>query len=536
MAATPVTQPPAADSVTGLPAGLLALLREAVGEANLKTDKDTRALYSQDVYRAGALASVVVSPTDRQQVSAVLRAASAEGISVYVRGGGMSYTDAFSPKKSPAVLLDLAGLDKVLEINAEDLYATVEAGCTWAALDEALSAEGLRAVFWGPMSGRNSTIGGAMSQGAVTFGSGRHGPSPAAALAFEVVLADGTVLRTGADAQLNRAPFLRYYGPDLTGLFSCDAGALGVKTTITLQLERRPALRDGLSFAFEDFPSLVAGVREVAQQGLATEVFGAETALARLVADDSNFRQDLRTLLQVGRAAGNPVTAVRRMLAIAAGGRRFLTDSEFTASFLAEGPDSVRLSATLRDIRRAVGKSGYEIPNTMARVVSATPFPTPGVLGPGGRRLLPLHGVMPYSRAVGLQQGFKALLEREAAAMAAHGVEAYVVYATTGASGFLWECVFYWPDEWLELHRRTLEPEMLGYLQESEARPEARALVESLRVATIDLMHEHGAAHFQIGRAYPYARDRAPEPLGLLREIKSRVDPKGLINPGALGL
>jgi D-lactate dehydrogenase (cytochrome) len=536
MAATPVTHPSAPDLSAELPAGLLAQLRELVGETGLKTDAETRALYSQDVYRAGKLASAVVSPAERGQVGDIMRAASEAGVSVYVRGGGMSYTDAFTPAKTPALLLDLGGLDQVLEINAQDLYATVEAGCTWAKLDELLAREGLRAVFWGPMSGGMSTIGGAMSQGAVTFGSGRNGPSAAAALGFEVVLADGSVINTGADAQANRVPFLRYYGPDLTGLFSCDAGALGVKTAITLQLERRPALRDGLSFAFEDFASLVAGVREVAQQGLATEVFGAETALARMVADDSNFRQDLKALLEVGKAAGNPITAVRRMLAIAAGGRRFLTDSEFTVSFLAEAPDSSRLSATLRDIRRAVGNHGYEIPNTMAQVVAATPFPTPGVLGPGGRRLLPLHGVMPYSRAVGLQDAFKDLLEREADSMKAHGVDAYVVYATTGASGFLWECVFYWPDEWPELHKQTMDAEILGYMQESEAQPEARALVESLRVATIDLMHEHGAAHYQLGRAYPYARDRSPESLSLLRDIKARLDPQDLINPGALGL
>jgi len=536
MAATPVTHPSATGASVELSGRLLSRLRELVGEGNLKTDTETRALYSQDVYRAGKLASAVVSPTDRSQVSEILRAAGAVGISVYVRGGGMSYTDAFTPEKTPALLLDLGGLDKVLEINAQDLYATVEAGCTWAALDEALAREGLRAVFWGPMSGGMSTIGGAMSQGAVTFGSGRNGPSAAAALSYEVVLADGSVLQTGADAQANRVPFLRYYGPDLTGLFSCDGGALGVKTAISLQLERRPALRDGLSFAFEDFPSLVAGVREVAQQGLATEVFGAETALARMVADASNFRQDLKTLLEVGRAAGNPITAVRRMLAIAAGGRRFLTDSEFTVSFLAEAPDSSRLSATLRDIRRAVGKTGYEIPNTMAQVVSANPFPTPGVLGPGGRRLLPLHGVMPYSRAAGLQRAFKALIERQAENMKAHGVDAYVVYSTTGASGFLWECVFYWPDDWPELHRQTMDADILGCMQESEVQPEARALVESLRVATVDLMHEHGSAHYQIGRAYPFARDRSVESLSLLRDIKARLDPHGLINPGALGL
>ena len=526
----------ASASETGLPGELLERLRAAVGDEHLQTDRATRQLHSQDVYRAGALASAVVAPANRDEVCQVVAAAVGAGVPVHVRGGGMSYTDAYLPDRAPALLLDMHRLAAIREINGHDLYATVEAGCTWADLDVALAPQGLRAVFWGPMSGHTATIGGAMSQGAVTFGSGRNGASPAAALGFEVVLADGTVLHTGADAQAHRVPFLRYYGPDLTGLFSCDAGALGVKTAITLQLERRPALRDGLSFAFDGFDQLVEGVRQVAQRGLATEVFGAETALARLVAGDSSLRQDLRTLWSVGRAAGNPLTGLKRMLAIAAGGRRFLSGSEFTVSFLTEAADRRRLAANLRDIRGAVGEHGYEIPNTMAQVVSATPFPTPMVLGPGGRRLLPLHAVVPYSAATALHASFQRLMASHAEMMREHDIDVFIVYATSGLSGFLYECVIYWPDEWLELHRRTMEPEFLAHMTESEPRPAARAAVEALRVAIVELMHEHGGAHFQLGRAYPYMRDREMPALDLLRRVKAQTDPAGLINPGALGL
>ena len=57
-----------------------------------------------------------------------------------------------------------------------------------------------------------------------------------------------------------------------------------------------------------------------------------------------------------------------------------------------------------------------------------------------------------------------------------------------------------------------------------------------MRVELIELMYRHGAAHLQIGRAYPYARDRDPGALELLRSVKRQVDPQGLINPGALGI
>jgi D-lactate dehydrogenase (cytochrome) len=60
--------------------------------------------------------------------------------------------------------------------------------------------------------------------------------------------------------------------------------------------------------------------------------------------------------------------------------------------------------------------------------------------------------------------------------------------------------------------------------------------VERLRVEIIDLMYAHGAAHLQIGRAYPYTRERDAAALELLRTLKAATDPQALLNPGALGL
>lgn len=518
------------------PDSLLAELTAALGAEHVVTDEAVRRLMSQDVYRSGELPLAVARPGSTADTSAVLAAASAAGVPVFIRGGGMSYTDAFLPDRDRAIILDMGRMAAVRDINPTDLYATVEAGCTWAALDEALKPHGVRAVFWGPMSGGTSTVGGAMAQGAVTFGSGRHGPSGANALSFEVVLADGRVVNTGSDAQARRAPFFRNYGPDVTGLFAHDAGALGVKTAITLQLEPRPGFGDGLSFACADFDDLVAAVQAVAQRGLATEVFGAETQLIRWVVGDSTWRQDLKAAWAVARSSHNRLAGAYRVGRMALAGRRFLSDAKYKVNFLTEAADGRRLALTLKDIRKAVGGRGQEIVNTMATVTRAMPFPDPMVLGPGGRRLLPLHTVVPWSAARDLHREFRALLKREAKTLAAHDIQVYLVYSTSGLSGFLYECVIYWPDEWLDLHRHTLPNEILSHMQESEPRPAAREAVEDLRLKIIDVMDAHGGIHFQIGRWYPYTRDRDDTFLNLLRELKAQVDPKGILNPGALGL
>ena len=515
---------------------VLGRLREIAGDGAVLSDLATRTLLSQDVYRSGTLPLAAVRPTTVTALRQAVAVAAASGIAVFPRGGGMSYTDAFLPTTARAIVVDTRRLDRVLEINSADLHATVEAGITWEQLDAALGPHGVRACFWGPMSGRLATVGGACSQGAVTFGSGRNGVSGQSVLGFEVVLADGRLLRTGSGGQVRHSSFFRHSGPDLTGLFAADNGALGIKATVTLALEPRPGAGDGLSFAFDDFARLQAAISAIARAGLATEIFGAESALVQMVAGPPDLRSDLGTMLAVMRAHGNVVGGALRALRIAAAGRRSLARARYLVNVLTEAPNRATLSCALRDIRRIVGNSGLEIANTVPAITRATPFPDPMVLGPGGRRLLPLHGIFPPSAVLGFHDALMALRTGWQARLEAAGVLLPVVYASVGRNGFLYEPVIYWSDEWPALHREVMRPGMLAGMKPTAPNPAARALVEELRVTIIELMFEHGAAHLQIGRSYPYLRGRDAAFSELLRAIKSKLDPANLMNPGALGL
>ncbi|MEO0574821.1 MAG: FAD-binding oxidoreductase [Pseudomonadota bacterium] len=516
--------------------GFVAQLTDIVGEANVAQSQQSRRVASQDVYRSGELPLAVVAPASTDEVSAVVKASTQAGVAVFVRGGGMSYTDAFLPDRADSIVLSTERLTAIREINAQDLFVTVESGCTWAALDEALKPHDVRCVFWGPMSGGVSTVGGAMAQGAVTFGSSKNGSSMAAAVGLEVVLADGSIAITGSAAQPNHSAFYREYGPDMTGLFCGDCGALGVKTAVTIRLEPRPNVGAGLSFSFNDFASLTEAVGRVTRHGLATEVFGAETALVKSVAGDANLKNDFGQLMTIMRGAPNAWAALKNGFKAAIGGRRFLKGSSFLVNFLAEGYDNRQLASTLQRIRHEVGDRGVEIANTMAEFTRAMPFPEPAVLGPNGKRLLPLHAVVPYSKAAGLQADVDSYLQSIKSQCEEHRVEVYVVYATCGSAGFLYETVMYWEDEWLDIHRITMSDDVLASFSEPARDDASRDLVENIRVRTIDIMYEHGATHFQIGKAYPYTRERDATSLDVLREVKRRVDPYNLLNPGALGL
>lgn len=518
----------------------LSHFRERLGDDQVLDSLEQREFFAQDVYRRGVTPQLVLRPRSTADVQTLVQVARHTRTALHVRGGGMSYTDAFLPWKSESAVVDLSGLNRIRSIEPDDLVMTAEAGCTWLQIDQALAPHGLRARFWGPMSGALSTLGGGMSQGAATFGSARYGTSASAALGFEVVLGTGEVLDTSAlsgDSEAyRRAAFFRPYGPDITGLFTADAGAFGIKTAVTLQLEPRPRARAALSFAFDDFEGLQRATAAILRSGLATEIFGLETSLAKLVAGEQGLMQDFKALLSVSRAQGSLGRALTQAGRMALAGRGFLARSQFIGNVLLEGRDARRLAADADEIRALVGRDGREVANTMAAMVQATPFPQPMVVGPGGRRLLPLNVILPHSAVTAFHKDFESLRERHQGRCQELGVLLFMVFAGIGPSCVLHEPVIYWEDEWLPLHSATLDDSLREWVKPAADHPQARDYVEALRLELVALMAKHQGAHLQIGRAYPYLQARNPIFQTRLAALKDWADPDGIINPGALGL
>ncbi len=215
-------------------------LATALGPEHVLTDAGEREFHAMDVYNAREVPIAVVRPGSVADLQAVVRTAAAAGIALVARGGGASYTDGYLPTTPDSVLVDTSRMNRIIEINEEDMYVTVQPGVTWNDMWQALKARGLRTPFWGPFSGIKATVGGSASQNSASLGSGNFGVSADAILGFEIVLASGEILRTGAHAAANGTPFFRWYGPDLTGLFCGDAGALGIKASISLRLIKDP--------------------------------------------------------------------------------------------------------------------------------------------------------------------------------------------------------------------------------------------------------------------------------------------------------
>ena len=218
-------------------------LARIVGPDAVLTSLADRQFYSLDFSEEGGItAMAVVRPKSTEEVAAVVRVANAAGIAVNTRGGGMSYTKAHVPVKPETIIIDAAGLNRVVEVNTVDRYVTLETGVRWVDLREALKDTGFRVPYLGTLSGNHATVGGGLSQNATGMGRmtlAEH------VLGLEVVLGNGDVIKTGSWTTRGTKPFYRYNGPDLTGMFLCDSGAFGIKTRVHLLLEPWPKMSFG---------------------------------------------------------------------------------------------------------------------------------------------------------------------------------------------------------------------------------------------------------------------------------------------------
>jgi D-lactate dehydrogenase (cytochrome) len=509
-----------------------------VGSANLSLDPQARAAMSEDIYAQGGLAGYVVAPGTLDELSQVLAAANQAGLVMVPRGGGMSYTSGFVQDAGGAVVIDMRRMNKVISVNVQDMYVTVEAGTTWADLRAALLPLGLRTPFWGPLSGLTSTIGGGVSQLNAFFGAGTYGTTSDSILSLTIVLADGTIVRTGSAGTKDASPFFRAYGPDLTGLFCGDTGALGMKAEVTLRLIPEPAYEGWLSFAMPSLEATARATAAIARTNLACEVCSFDPNLAKIRMRRASLVADAKTLAAVVTSQKSLLEGVKQGAKMALAGRSFMDDAGYTLHVITEGATKGQVDAALKvlaDIMMSEG--GKEIENTIPKALRAAPFtPLNNVLGPDGERWVPIHGIVPLSKGEACWAAIEALFQQHSGDLTALKVTTGYLVTTVGTTGFLIEPVFFWPGARFALHESTVEPHYLKKLPKLAHDEAAAALVATLREGILDIFEAHGATHFQIGRTYRYAQTREPMTLALLKAIKAHVDPKGLMNPGALGL
>ncbi len=236
-------------------------LKEIVGEKDVLTDKEDLVAYSYDATTSWAhLPDVVVFPKSTEEVSKVLKLANEKLIPVTPRGAGTNVSGGSVPIMG-GIVMCMTKMNRILEINKENLIATVEPGVVLNDFNLALAKEGL---FFppDPQSFLAATMGGVVAENAGGPAGVKYGVTKHYVLGLEVVLADGSVINVGGATSKNVT------GYDLPMLFTGSEGTLGVITKITVRLLPKPPATKTLMAVYSDVTVASENVYRILSAGI----------------------------------------------------------------------------------------------------------------------------------------------------------------------------------------------------------------------------------------------------------------------------
>jgi glycolate oxidase len=213
----------------------ISVLKEIVGDDNIRDNKADLYVYGSDASVHEAMPQVIVRPQNIEQVQKVMRYANSEKMPVIPRGGGSGMCGQVVPVQG-GIILDMKGMNRILEINPQDGYCRVEPGVVDDDLNKALKPYG---VFYPPTPASSviATIGGEIANNASGGRSVKYGAARDAILAAKVVLPNGECLSFGSTTRVAAS------GYALERLMVGSEGTLAVIVEASMRFVPLPKLR-----------------------------------------------------------------------------------------------------------------------------------------------------------------------------------------------------------------------------------------------------------------------------------------------------
>ncbi len=230
-------------------------IKEIVGEKNCLTSLEDRKCYSYDARTEGAIPDLVAFPSSAKEVSSILILANKYLLPVIPRGQGTGLTGGSIPVAG-GIVLPFTRMNKILEIDTENLIAVVEPGVITFELQQEVARYGL---FYppDPASYKYSSIGGNAAECAGGPNSLKYGVTRDYVLGLEVVKPTGEIINTGVRTMKG------VVGYDLTRLFVGSEGTLGVITKIILKLIPLPESKATILALFQEVEEAAEAVSAI---------------------------------------------------------------------------------------------------------------------------------------------------------------------------------------------------------------------------------------------------------------------------------
>jgi len=239
----------------GVESKVIDEIRSIVGKENVMDSMEERQCYSYDARTDGIVPDLIVFPSSAAEVSGILKLANRHGFPVIPRGQGTGLTGGAIPVVEGVVLV-FTRMDRILELDTENLIAVVEPGVITFNLQQEAAKFGL---FYppDPASYKYSSIGGNVAECAGGPNSLKYGVTRDYVIGLEVVLPTGAILNTGVRTMKG------VVGYDLTRLFVGSEGTLGVVTKITVKLVPLPEAKATILALFTEVEEAARAVSAI---------------------------------------------------------------------------------------------------------------------------------------------------------------------------------------------------------------------------------------------------------------------------------
>jgi glycolate oxidase len=429
--------------------------------------------HAADALGQGHLPDLVVLPGSTTEVAAIARLCNEHRIALVVRGAGTGYTGGAVPT-SGGVVLSMARLNRILEIDELNLVAVVEPNVITGELQRAVERVGL---FYppDPASLETSAIGGNVAECAGGPRAFKYGTTKRYVLALEAVLPTGEILHTGSKAVKN------VVGYDVTQLLVGSEGTLAIITKITLRLIPKPPARATLSASFVSIGHAVEAVSALIARR-------AIPAAIELVDDDS--------LRAVESFTGTSVVP-------AGAGALLIVECDGTAAGVEEEIGSVARACAetgalgvTRAATEAESDALWQVRRQLSLALRAT-----------GLLKINHDVVVPRGRVPQLFEVIAGLKRRYNLQIASFG------HAGDG-----------------NIHV-NLMVDKDDPLQRARAAEAERELFKQVVLLEGSISGEHGIG-FAKARYLPI--ELSPEEIALMKRLKTAFDPNGILNPGKI--